>query len=1264
VLQNILDQGDIPDWVRDKLEDLIDWLEENDDTNDESCFLAGTKIAMADGSLRSIEKIRVGDLVKSYDPDGGEFRIGVVTEVFHHSPEEMPDCYLVINGDLRVTPNHPVFVDGRWIDAGELKIGDVFGGNIIYSIERIYWRVPTYNFEVEPYHTYSVVWGSGVASVVHNAMAQKNASEVKQVVTGDKHQHKSCFLRGTKIEMADGSSKRIEDIRVGDLVKSYDSKYGRWRVGVVAQVFHHSPSEMTDYYLVLNHDLRVTPNHPVFVDGRWVDAGELKTGDVFGGNLITSIERVYSRVPTYNFEVEPYHTYNVVWGGGSSSVVHNAMAQKNVSVVLKQAGISGDKYQSASVKADAGAKTKVEISKKLVVNGTKKIVINKVVHVVPKTYENKKGQKVKLDDITVVVNENGEYSVQKKQQSGKVVTVKKGLKSSEEVVNYIEKSVVNKDSSSSHQNSNNNNNNDDEDDEDDDDDDDETCCFPAGTMITMADGELKPIEKVRVGDFVLSYDVKDHRATVCKVLETVAPVRAGVYSINNGLVYVTDDHPFYTLKKNGYVGWAAINPERTKQGYSMSVLPLEVGDKLFTQDGRWIAVQSIEYKPGPIQTYNLEDVSGKSTFFANGLLVHNAVQCVDSSETVENDDSNDNGGVSYSYYDESSGSLCCETLMFDDTDDEGDSKVTVDVPLEFDGSGTYIADKGKEKVNVAISGVVSSTKVVMADGSVKNVESLRSGDLVKSFDPVKKRIVNARVTGVSRHSVDDGGYVVVRFTSGYVKNEHRTYDKPVYPNVRNAAEALVVSHFDSRVTPDRVIDVSNDLPMGELRVTPDTLVYVKLSSGVYKEIAAGGLKPGCRILSVDGRELSVQSVQRVFKKTVVYTVDVGKYDAYFANGVLVNGKTSDGQRDTPKIDENEIVTYIWDFGDGTVAYGEKPRHVFHADVPLDGYKADESGFCVASFDGPKTDLRDVDAGRIPGDTRISKYPWTPSQPTITKKTTTGGNGKPMVEPVYELKEVTYPVTLIAIDKYGRVGVDTTEVTVTVPIPVALPLDGYIKDVGYKNIEDVKVGDWVKTIDLKSKRIVDAKVTEVVHHTAAEAGSYYLLVKFTPELNRVDKVQKQRYVDSVLSIGDYTLEVAPDHPVCVVTSPVTSAGGLSYKWVLARNLRVGDVTYSVTGERVVVSSIQKVYKRVDTYNIRVETYGTYFANGVLVQDKTFSTVHSSNIGFLAGTQVLVSKGRLNRDVLDDVKDPVVNRRYPDVPGYPNVKIDEIYSPPSF
>jgi len=159
----------------------------------------------------------------------------------------------------------------------------------------------------------------------------------------------------------------------------------------------------------------------------------------------------------------------------------------------------------------------------------------------------------------------------------------------------------------------------------------DTCCFPAGTMITMADGSLKPIENVKIGEYVLSYDIQSSQLTTCKVLETVSPIRDGVYNINNGLIQPTDDHPLFVKKTDGTTGWAAINPAHAESGYNMKPMQLEIGDKLLTSNGRWITIYSIEYTPGKIQTYNLEDVSGESNFFANGLLVHNATDCYEPS---------------------------------------------------------------------------------------------------------------------------------------------------------------------------------------------------------------------------------------------------------------------------------------------------------------------------------------------------------------------------------------------------------------------------------------------------------------------------------------------------------------------------------------------------------------------------------------------------------------------------------------------------------
>ena len=334
-------QPSICTYLHELLEDL--------DEVDASCFLAGTQIEMSDGSLKNIEDISLGDSVKSYDESTGMWKTGTVSEVFHHSPDEMTDYYLLINNDLRVTPNHPIYVDGEWISAGELEIGDVYDGNTITSIKQVHNQVPTYNFEVLPYHTYNVVWGeSKIASIVHNA--NSNEGEPTNQSNNDSAEADKfsvCFLAGTQIEMADGTLKNIEDIKEGDIVSSYDEFNDEYKEGFVSEVFHHSPDEMTDYYLVINNDLRLTPNHPILVDGIWIDAGELTIGDIYGENTISSIERVYSRVPTYNFEVEPYHTYNVVWGNNrDSSIAHNAQSNQTDPVNVST---TSDKSQNFSV---------------------------------------------------------------------------------------------------------------------------------------------------------------------------------------------------------------------------------------------------------------------------------------------------------------------------------------------------------------------------------------------------------------------------------------------------------------------------------------------------------------------------------------------------------------------------------------------------------------------------------------------------------------------------------------------------------------------------------------------------------------------------------------------------------------------------------------------------------------------------------------------------------------------------------------------------
>jgi hypothetical protein len=76
------------------------------------CFPAGTKITMADGSLQSIEDVKVDDMILAFDFDTNRTTPARVGELMAPVREGF---YVLNDGLLRLTDNHPVFVmkDGR-----------------------------------------------------------------------------------------------------------------------------------------------------------------------------------------------------------------------------------------------------------------------------------------------------------------------------------------------------------------------------------------------------------------------------------------------------------------------------------------------------------------------------------------------------------------------------------------------------------------------------------------------------------------------------------------------------------------------------------------------------------------------------------------------------------------------------------------------------------------------------------------------------------------------------------------------------------------------------------------------------------------------------------------------------------------------------------------------------------------------------------------------------------------------------------------------
>jgi hypothetical protein len=133
-----------------------------------------------------------------------------------------------------------------------------------------------------------------------------------------------CFVDGTLVTMADGTQKPIEQVQIGDDVRSFDTERGEFVSGTVSQTFQH---EATDYLDI--DGLLVTPNHPVWVIGRreFIPAEQIQPRDLLlrdngGFRMAQHIRKVAARVTVYNLEVEGVHNY---FAGGV--LVHNKVVE-------------------------------------------------------------------------------------------------------------------------------------------------------------------------------------------------------------------------------------------------------------------------------------------------------------------------------------------------------------------------------------------------------------------------------------------------------------------------------------------------------------------------------------------------------------------------------------------------------------------------------------------------------------------------------------------------------------------------------------------------------------------------------------------------------------------------------------------------------------------------------------------------------------------------------------------------------------------------
>lgn len=131
-------------------------------------------------------------------------------------------------------------------------------------------------------------------------------------------------------------------------------------------------------------------------------------------------------------------------------------------------------------------------------------------------------------------------------------------------------------------------------------------CFAAGTSILMSDGSTKPIEKIKVGDQILTLENENTQNLRPAIVQGISQHLVDGYLVINDSLKVTPEHKIYL---NGQWTYAA---------------QAKVGDVLRDNAGQSRVIYSVqEQNVKNALVYNIV-VGNYHTYFAGGYFVHNA----------------------------------------------------------------------------------------------------------------------------------------------------------------------------------------------------------------------------------------------------------------------------------------------------------------------------------------------------------------------------------------------------------------------------------------------------------------------------------------------------------------------------------------------------------------------------------------------------------------------------------------------------------------
>ncbi|MFD8022588.1 ricin-type beta-trefoil lectin domain protein [Streptomyces lavendulae] len=203
-----------------------------------------------------------------------------------------------------------------------------------------------------------------VVGIVASAGVGMAVKEASTTVRGMKAcRVPNSFTAGTLVLMADGTKKRIEDVRVGDEVLATDPETRQTASKTVtAEIFTEDDKNFVDLTISTEngqHSITSTDHHPFWSKSAaaWIDAGRLQPGTMFETPLrnearLATSSPYEARKVTYNLTVADLHTYYVV-AGDTPILVHNSTPPSPDGVIYLRTDLNtGEEYIGQAINWD------------------------------------------------------------------------------------------------------------------------------------------------------------------------------------------------------------------------------------------------------------------------------------------------------------------------------------------------------------------------------------------------------------------------------------------------------------------------------------------------------------------------------------------------------------------------------------------------------------------------------------------------------------------------------------------------------------------------------------------------------------------------------------------------------------------------------------------------------------------------------------------------------------------------------------------------